>query len=272
MKFNLKKHFLFPLLIIASFSIGNISPAICNISTENNNKQKVIKKLNNINELWGEKLQDYYSRDYSAKENSKVIGKYYKVGIMGHRQCVNYGQIKLLTAEIEQFISSRSVEAFKDIKFEETTSYTIINQVSASVKTKIGIVDMVNATLKFEDIATVGTNTNETKEYEFAIQTFYGKTFEKTYKITSQINTNVIPSDKKTFSLSRVSCFLECEVKSSYTEEQNLFGKWSKLNSTVKENYICRYYIADVTTFCYNDNTFGDTSMGIYKLNILKEY
>ena len=74
MKFNLKKHFLFPLLIIASFSIGNISPAICNISTENNNKQKVIKKLNNINELWGEKLQDYYSRDYSAKENSKVIG------------------------------------------------------------------------------------------------------------------------------------------------------------------------------------------------------
>lgn len=167
MKFNLNKYFLFPLLIIVSFSIGNISPAICNISTENNNnnnKQKVIKSLNNINELWGEKLQDYYSRDYSAKENSKVIGKYYRVGIMGHRQCVNYGQIKLLTAEIEQFISSRSVEAFKDIKFEETTSYTIINQVSASVKTKIGVVDMVSATLKFEDIATVGTNTNETKE------------------------------------------------------------------------------------------------------------
>lgn len=101
---------------------------------------------------------------------------------------------------------------------------------------------------------------------------FYGKTFEKTYKITSQINTNVIPSDKKTFSLSRVSCSLECEVKSSYIEEQGLFGKWNKLNSTVKENYIYRYYIADVTTFCYNDNTFGDTSTGIYKLNILKEY
>ena len=70
----------------------------------------------------------------------------------------------------------------------------------------------------------------------------------------------------------RVSYFLDCEVKSSYIEEQGLFGKWNKLNSTVKENYICRYYIADVTTFCYNDNTFGDTSMGIYKLNILKEY
>ena len=40
----------------------------------------------------------------------------------------------------------------------------------------------------------------------------------------------------------------------------------------LKKNYICRYYIADVTTLCYDDNTFGDTSMGIYRLNILKEY
>lgn len=265
MSYNVLKKFFYSLLIILSFSSGNIVP-------NNSSKQKEIKSLNNINALWGYKLQDYYNRDYSAKENSKVIGKYYKVGIMGHRQCINYGQIRLVTAEIEQFISPRSVEAFKDIQFEETTSYTIVNQVSASAKVKIGIIDMVNATVKLEDIASVGTNTSTTTEYEFAIQAFYGKTFEKTYKVSSKINTNVIPSDKKTFSLSRVACYLECEIISSYTEEQDLFKKWNKLSNTIKSNYICRYYIADVTTFCYNDNTFGDTSMGIYKLNILQEY
>ncbi len=37
-----------------------------------------------------------------------------------------------------------------------------------------------------------------------------------------------------------------------------MFGNWYRLSGTTTENYWVRYYIDDICTCVYNDNTFGD--------------
>ena len=97
------------------------------------------------------------------------------------------------------------------------------------------------------------------------------------YVIQDVIDLTQIPDDKLTYSISRVAVYLEIEIISSYTEEHkwNLFTgySWEKLDDTEKSDYVMRYYIADLTTFCYNDMTFGSKAIGVYPLNLdIKEY
>ena len=43
--------------------------------------------------LWGVKLQEVLNKNYGQYKNTKIIGKYYKVGIMGHHKAI--GEYKL---------------------------------------------------------------------------------------------------------------------------------------------------------------------------------
>jgi len=49
---------------------------------------------------------------------------------------------------------------------------------------------------------------------------------------------------------------------------QDIYGP-----NTEENDYVVRYYIADLITFCYNDMTFGNKTIGTYPLNVyIKEY
>ena len=230
------------------------------------------ESTNDINELWGEKTKDFLGKDYSEYNNKKIIGKYYKVGIMGHHIVTNISKVTLNAYRMEDLIPSKSVGLASETKVTTTSTYTVINQIISSAKVKVGTCDEIKAVVNLEDIGNVGTNTSLTTEYTFAIEQTFAETLYKSLTVEDTLDYTTIPSDKKTFSVSRVACVLEFDIASTYTEEQNMFGKWNAINSTRVENFKIRYYIADVICYCYNDNTFGDTKMGVYPLKVIKEY
>lgn len=225
-----------------------------------------------LDELWGVKTKEFLGKDYAQYKNKKQIGKYYKVGIMGHRQVMEIENVKLIAGIIEDFIPSTAVGTYTDMSIVESTTYSVTNEITSSVEVKVGVVEMTSAMVNLEDIGSVGTNTSMTKEYKLASTNTYATTLSKTFTVNKTVNLSAIPSDKISFSISRVACYLQFDVKASYTEEQNFFGKWGKISNTIREKYFLRYYIADIQTFCYNDNTFGNTIIGTFPLQDIKAY
>lgn len=75
----------------------------------------------------------------------------------------------------------------------------------------------------------------------------------------------------KTFRVSKVACYLEVNVEESY-EEKEWWWNWWKIDNTISKNYSVEYYIADLITFVYNDNTFGNTEIGTYDIKTIKNY
>lgn len=233
------------------------------------------QESSNLDEVFN--YSDYYNRDYTMYKNTIQTGTYYKVGVMGHHMVVNIGNIGLKAYKVEDFVSSRDVGLSSSLTITDNTSYTIKYESTTSLQVKYGIQKIINATAELKDTGNVGAETALNREYQFMIEESYSESLTKSYTIEDVIDLTQIPSDKKTYSISRVAVYLEFEILSSYTEEQkwNLFSGyyWQKLNDTVKEDYKIRYYIDDLTTFCYNDLTFGSKRMGIYPLDTnIKEY
>lgn len=226
---------------------------------------------NDLEDLWGEKTKTYLSNDYSTYCNENLYGKYYKVGVMGHRMMVNISSINLSAYIVEEFIPSKSVGLASSTTVTSTKTYTIVDQIISREEVKVGICDEISSIVKLEDYGSVGTNTSTTTEYTFAIEKTYSESLYKSLEVTDVLDYTTIPDDKKTFSVSRVACYLEFNISKSCTQEQKLWG-WRDLSDTVKTNYHIRYYLADVICYCYNDNTFGDTKMGVYPLTTIKNY
>ncbi len=227
---------------------------------------------NDINELWGELTKAYLGREYSDYNDKKIVGNYYKVGIMGHRIVTNISKVTLNAYRMEDLIPSKSVGYASQTKVTTTSSYTVLNKIISNAKVKVGTCEQIQAVVNLKDTGNVGANTSYTNEYEFAIEKTFAETLFKSLTVEDTLDYTTIPSDKKTFSVSRVACVLEFDIASTYTEEQNMFGKWNAIGSTRVNDFKIRYYIADVICYCYNDNTFGDTKMGVYPLSVIKEF
>lgn len=262
-----RKGVLFLHLALGAFLFGSVSLYRGQIQ-----EIGALPATNTLDELWGEKTKSYLGVDYAQYKNKKQIGKYYKVGIMGHHQVVEIDDVRLKAGIVEDFIPSTAVGTYSDMSTVESTSYSITNELTSTEQVKVGIVDMVSAMVNLEDYGKVGSSTTMTKEYTFSSTKRYATTLSKTFTVNKTVDFTTIPSDKKTYSISRVACYLEFLIKYSYTEEQNIFGKWKKINNTQKNDYMIDYYIADVQTFCYNDNTFGNTIIGTYPLETMKVY
>lgn len=190
---------------------------------------------------------------------------------------IKYGDnIRLRAYRIKDLVSDIIVGTFSSIIIEKSVSYTVQEKVTTSKQVKVGIIEMINASVKLEDLIDVGTSTQTTREYNFTIERTYAESLTQDYAINFDVDLDKIPSDKVSFSISRVAIFLELEVDYSYTEEQkwDLFKGyyWVKLGDTERKNYVSRFYIGDVISFCYNDDTFGNTEIGLYKLETIKEY
>ena len=152
---------------------------------------------------------DYLNKDYSQYINKEFTGKYYKVGIWGHRMKIKYGDNIILRAyRIEDLVSDIIVGTFSSIIIEKSVSYTVQEKVTTSKQVKVGITEMINASVKLEDLIDVGTSTQTTREYNFTIERTYAESLTQDYAINFDVDLDKIPSDKVSFSISRVAIFL----------------------------------------------------------------
>ena len=242
------KQFILFLIIFSSFGIVNLVKA-----TE-------IEPVTNLYDF-----SDYFDRDYSKYANSTWSGAYYRVGIMGHKQFIEFGDISIKAYRIEDIVPEMIIGQTTNVNFTTKESYSIVDEVTSSCQIKIGLEQMVEAAVDTKDVGSVGTSTKYNQEYNFALECMYSEALTQETLISQQIDFEQMPDDKRSVSYSRVAIFIEFEIKSSYTKEHKLYG-WTKLSNTEKNDYTMRYYIKTVNSYCYNDNTFGDVNH-LYQLN-----
>lgn len=225
-------------------------------------------------DLWGKEVTDFFKLDYSPIKNQKITGKYYKCGIMGHRRVVKYGDVRLKTGEVEKFTESTSYGALQNLEITNKYSHEIGKKTSFSEKISIGHSKIIKAGFTFGNGATVGAEDGKTIKGEFGIETSYWETDITSVEITQNLNLDNLIDGRKMFRYSKVACFVEADIQESYTEEQNMFGKWGRVGGTTNKNYKARYYVSDMNVFVYpTQKTFGDKVIGEYELDeIIKKY
>lgn len=224
--------------------------------------------------LWGEALNEFLETDYAPIKNQKITGKYYKVGIMGHRRVVSFGDVQLKTSEFEKYTDNTSYGALKDLKFTNTKSHEVGSKTTYSLQIDLGFSEIIKAGFTFGGFANVGIEKGKTIEGKFGIEKSYWETDIESVEIEQNLALDNLIDGRNIFRYSKVACYVEAEIKESYTEEQNMFGKWGKVGGTHKKNYKARYYICDTNVFVYpTKKTFGDKVIGEYKLDeIIKAY
>lgn len=216
--------------------------------------------------------QDFFNRDYSTLSNTKQIGTYYTRGMnIGQHKVIEYGDIGMLCYEIEKLTPTYTVGLNNSLDITTTTSYEVVNQITATAQISVGIQQMASAGVSIEGIGNVGSSNTLTTEYDFSVSTTFSESLSYSYEIETSINLSNIPNDKLTYRVSRVAVYLKFHVNSSYVEE-HFWGKWWPQKSGKLTDYDIYYYIADLETFVYNDNTFGDAVVGTYDLSVLKIY
>lgn len=229
-----------------------------------------VRAYDDVNNIWGTQINEFLSRDYAPIKNGKYVGKYYKVGIlgMGHHRVVEFGdEISIKTKEVETYTNTCSVGALNGLSITNTVSHCVGQKISTSVQCSIGFSRIIKAVLNFLDFASFGAETGTTIEATIGSETSYWEETITTTSVTYSFDLDNLLDGKTTVRCSKVACFLEAEISKSYTEEQGIFGQWYKVSGTTNQNYIARYYIGDIMTFVYNDNTFGDTIIGEYLVN-----
>ena len=229
---------------------------------------------NDLYEVYKE--NEYVKRDYSNYENNKIIGKKYRVGVMEHRQVMEFGEGRIIARELIRHTGNYTRGTLLSLKDTEYKQYYVEKEVMVSNKVKVGLTQMFEAAVNVSEIVKVGASTSWTVENETTYSCKYTKsqltstTREVTYNVSN------FPSDKTTFRFSTVGIFIEFDVKQSYTEENrlNFFSyKWTAISNTKVTNYKISYCIDSVFTTVYNDNTFGNLDSGIFKLDsTIKEY
>ncbi len=252
------KKILFSTLFLGTFFIAN--------STTNRVSATEVK---DVSEIF--KYEKFLNKDFSSLKEKEFIGTKFYNGTIGHRQKIKFGDINLTCLETEKITDNYGVGTLKNLTFEKDFTYSTTNEYTLSVQTNIGIKDIASQALKFEDIGSFGNNFELTTSYELGVSTRYGVNIQKNYTIDGAYDLTEIPSDKLTFRVSKVSCFLEAKITESY-EEKEWWWNWWRIDGTTKTNYYIYYYIDDLITFVYNDDTFGTNSMGLYKLQTIKSY
>lgn len=78
---------------------------------------------------------------------------------------IKYGDnIRLRAYRIKDLVSDIIGGTFSSIIIEKSVSYTVQEKVTTSKQVKVGITEMINASVKLEDLIDVGTSTQTTRE------------------------------------------------------------------------------------------------------------
>lgn len=159
-----------------------------------------------------------------------------------------------------------------DLTITNSTSHAIGSKVSVSVSTNVGFSSIIKAKLDLLSIVQIGAEEGMTVQTTIGTETSYWTETITTSTVSYTLNLNNLLPSKATVRYSKVACYVEAYISESYTEEQVMWW-WQRVSGTSRANYYACYYIGDLCTFVYNDNTFGDTVIGEYLVNdTIKEY
>lgn len=235
------------------------------------NKEPTIKHscaYEDISNIWGYKINEFKEKKYNNLKNKKYIGKYYKVGIMGHRRVVEFADdFLMMTKEVEKFTDNYSVGSIFDVSLTQTYQHNIGEKISLTVSAQLATSKIIKAALLTGDTSKVGAEEGMTVKTSFEESYSYWEESITTSAINVKLNLPNMLEGKTTFRFSKVACFVKAKIKASYTEEQGIDRKWRKVKNTTISNYYASYYLDDLCTFVYNDNTFGDKTIGEYITN-----
>jgi hypothetical protein len=92
-----------------------------------NTSPTCVQAYDDISNIWGTQIIDFYNRDYATVKNGTFIGKYYKVGIMGHHRVVKFSdEISLKTKEIETYTNNCSVGSLSNLTITQLFTIKLI--------------------------------------------------------------------------------------------------------------------------------------------------
>ncbi len=117
-------------------------------------------------------LGEFY-RSIKTSENSTYIGKYYKVGLMGHRRVVELGDIIELRYERLTEGSQYQVGLISGMRTEKTQVYESSNTVTTTLSIAQGFAEVMKAAISLENTFDVGTSSTKTTSVEFEYGTRY---------------------------------------------------------------------------------------------------
>lgn len=207
-------------------------------------------------------LGEFY-RSIKTSENLTYIGKYYKVGLMGHRRVVELGDIIELRYERLTEGSQYQVGLISGMRTEKTQVYESSNTVTTTLSIAQGFAEVMKAAISLENTFDVGTSSTKTTSVEFEYGTRYTD-----HELTSEVvyieyDYSKLCANQTTVAVGEVVLIARFNVIRSYTEEQNWLGKWKKLSSTELSDYTLDYHVTTATGFIYQKGT-GTSDIGYF--------
>lgn len=253
----MKKTVIFLLILIGSMVL-NVSQAKVN-AFEYKNEYYDMFDIEDLND---------YSISTNSVVNRKYTGKYYKVGIMGHRRVIELGELISLKYVVLAASDNYFVGSISGIQQLQTSSYSITKSVTSSQSVSIGFIQVVSAAVNIYDVATVGTSNTTSYTVTFTNSTTYASEEYTSTATSVQYDLSKVYPGMDSFKVGQVALIAEFQIKKSYTEEQNIWKVWNKISNTEKTNYSMYHYLDTVSTFIYT-NSFGTTDSGLYYLGVI---
>lgn len=209
-------------------------------------------------------IYDYtqYNKEYKT---GKQIGEYYKNGFMGYHKVVEIEKVSVEFNLSDLYDNYSSKDDKISVTISKTQTTTIIDQTIVGVNVSVGFIQMISAIANLLDVGSVGASNTLSSEFTLFNQTMYSKSTLFSRTVTSEWNLDNIHPEKNIFSIGRVTAYIKIDIKTSYIEEQGVFGNWYKISNEAKGAYVAKHFLFDLDIFVYPDGTFGNKTLGLFR-------
>ena len=217
--------------------------------------------------LWPQDYNDFFGRNYAPVKYHTFTSPSYRVGVMGHRRVVRFGgDFKLKVIEVENYCPYKSVGSLSSFTVTTTTTNSFTTEVSVSTTMAVSFTQLIKASVNFENMASVGIENSTTERLENTISVSYCRELTSTRSINETLNISNMLEGKTFFRYSRVALVLDVEVLERWSEENQWFRGWVTFGAD-RNPFYARYYISEADMIVYSDGTFGDKTIGEFRLD-----
>lgn len=217
--------------------------------------------------LWPQDYNDFVNKDYAPVKYHTFTSPSYWCGAFGHRRVVRFGgDFKLKVVEVEKYCPYKSVGSLSSFTVTTTTTNSFTTEVSVSTTMAVSFTQLIKASVNFENMASVGIENSTTKRLENTISVSYCRALTSTRSINETLNIGNMLEGKAFFRYSRVALVLDVEVLERWSEEKQWFRGWVPFGAD-RNPFYARYYISEADMIVYSDGTFGDKTIGEFRLD-----
>lgn len=217
--------------------------------------------------LWPQDYNDFVNKDYAPVKYHTFTSPSYWCGAFGHRRVVRFGSdFKLKVVEVEKYCDYKSVGSLSSFAVQTTTTSSFIKEVTVSTSMAVSFTQLVKASVTFENMASVGIENSMTEQLTNTLSVSYCRSLTSSRTINETLNMSNLLDGKSLFRYSRVALVLDVEVLERWSEEKQWFRGWVTFGADHNPFY-ARYYISEADMIVYSDGTFGDKTIGEFRLD-----